>query len=64
MKNETLCWNCINAVPSLKCGCSWSREFKPVQGWTAEEAEMRMGTYNEKTVTSYLVLKCPEFKKG
>lgn len=36
-----LCWSCRNAVPTEDgaCGCEWSREFRPVPGWTAEALE-------------------------
>lgn len=46
---DTLCWSCKNYCG----GCSWSREFKPVKGWTAKE-----------TNQGYLVLKCPKFERG
>ena len=60
---DTLCWSCKNAVPSLdgKRGCSWSRHFKPVDGWTADPIEFAQGyKYNN----SYCVYKCPEYIKG
>lgn len=62
--DRTLCWGCANAVPSYRkgTGCSWSKYFKPVEGWTAEKTELT-GGYNQK-VTSYLVSECPEYKKG
>lgn len=41
-----LCWNCQKAV----CGCSWSRNFAPVPGWTATKTEF-----------SYHIKECPEF---
>lgn len=51
---ETLCWKCDHAC---KNGCSWVDEFKPVPGWTAKP-----GT--NTTIDSYLVIDCPEFRKG
>ena len=37
-RRETLCWQCENAVPNHKGrGCEWSRRFRPVPGWTAQE---------------------------
>lgn len=38
----SLCWSCKNAVPKIRdgkyiCGCSWSKDFQPVEGWTAEK---------------------------
>lgn len=49
----TLCWTCQNAVPAFNGkGCKWSREFKPVAGWTAE-----------KRGESYFVKACPKYRK-
>lgn len=57
---QSLCWYCINSVPSKdgKRGCSWSRELKPVPGWEAEEME-HCKAYSQ--ITAYKVKKCPEF---
>ena len=54
-QSKTICWKCANAVPDPvnNIGCSWSREFKPVEGW---EAIQKKNSYN--------VWKCPEFKRG
>lgn len=56
MKNEgmkfTKCWDCKNFVG----GCSWSKEGKPVEGWTAEH------THNS-SYEGYKVIDCPLFKK-
>lgn len=60
--SSTLCWHCQNA-----CGhCSWSREFKPVEGWTAVRHDVVVThatkeNVNKKPVESYIVRKCPEF---
>lgn len=43
----TLCWSCKNACG----GCSWSKSLTPVKGWQAE-----------KTLVSYLVIKCPNYR--
>lgn len=45
----TLCWVCQNCFG----GCSWSRDYTPVEGWKAK-----------KTPNSYLVLSCPSFDPG
>ncbi len=50
---KSLCWSCANAVPNSHHGCSWSREFEPVEGWTAEHDIIK---------DSYRVQECPEFK--
>lgn len=57
----SLCWFCDNAYG----GCSWSREFKPVPGWTATRRDMTtshsVGGKNRQVKTeSYIVHKCPE----
>lgn len=53
--SKTICWDCKNAVPDEKNGCSWSRELKPVDGWTAMPP--RSGVKG-----SYKVIKCPKYK--
>lgn len=52
--NQTICWGCDNACG----GCSWSREFKPVEGWTATRRDLLM---TNGTKESYIVHECPEF---
>lgn len=54
-KAPTLCWDCAKAM----LGCSWSREFIPVEGWTAEPTVLHSG--NAGQTDSYVVHKCPEF---
>ena len=56
---QNICWYCKNAVPSIKtgAGCSWSRKFEPVEGWTATKTVV-----NESDV-SYHVVGCPEFEE-
>ena len=36
-EEDSLCWECRNAVPNIEklCGCSWSMFFIPVKGWDA-----------------------------
>lgn len=53
MTNE-LCFSCDNACG----GCSWSREFKPVPGWTAEPSLIWVG---DRQMDSYHITDCPEF---
>lgn len=50
--SETLCWQCGKSCTG---GCSWSKDFVPVNGWVAEQ--------NQKT-GSYSVITCPEFVKS
>lgn len=62
--NSTLCWRCVRAVPGAggKTGCSWSREFAPVEGWWAEPKEVYDSERRGKRVAySYNVILCPEF---
>lgn len=49
-KGRQICWDCRNAVPEGKYGCEWSRHFKPVPGWIAEE-----------TGLGYRIASCPKF---
>lgn len=54
---KTLCWDCKNA-----CGrCSWSREFKPVDGWEAVPSKVYQ--HENCYADSYIVQKCPMFEK-
>ena len=60
----SLCWRCVRSVPGAggKKGCSWSREFVPVNGWTAEPKEIcdsKPGC--KRVIVSYSVILCPEF---
>lgn len=52
---ESLCWKCQNSCS----GCSWSRSFEPVKGWTAERRMIKNSPYD--SFESYLVKECPEF---
>lgn len=56
MEDFQPCWTCKNACG----GCSWSRAFKPVKGWTAEKTFIPSnGDYAE----SYRIISCPEYIK-
>ena len=64
---ETLCWSCDNACG----GCSWSQEFRPIEGWDAEPTArsvtrpIHSGSilrgHRFETVRSYRVRSCPEY---
>lgn len=54
---QTKCWHCKNSYTN---GCSWAREFKPVEGWKAVPTSIG---YNP-TTKSYQVISCPEFVEG
>lgn len=45
-----LCWTCAKSGYGKASQCTWEREFKPVEGWTAEE-----------TSVSYRITSCPLF---
>lgn len=64
---HTLCWTCQRAVRKEIEGerCPWSHDFKPVEGWEAEQKHRRvdtrtsgeiiyMDTYNVKSCPLYL----------
>ena len=54
--SQTLCWDCINAVPNGEHGCEWSRSFKPVEGWNAV-----VDKFHENAGVT--VLSCPKFER-
>lgn len=58
--SQGLCWFCVNSVPSADGtrGCCWSRELKPVEGWTAEEQTHICVCRKDP---GYKVFECPEF---
>lgn len=56
----TKCWFCANAIPTPKTGCSWSKLFEPVKGWTAVPVK-RLMQKKGTTTTSYHVIECPCF---
>ena len=59
--SSTLCWHCVNAVPTKEGdGCSWSRKLRPVPGWRAEK---RLINYDTVQKESYLVHWCPQYRK-
>lgn len=61
---NTLCWGCQHAVPNYDGtrGCSWSREGKPVEGWTAEPSKIKHSDASGiGYCRSYHVISCPQF---
>lgn len=58
----SLCQMCQNAVPTYECGCSWSRDFQPVNGWTAVPTRLKDTEDGEEVAfSSFCVMECPEF---
>ena len=51
-----LCWSCRKAVG----GCSWSRYFEPVPGWTARPTLVDVSNGG---VESFEITACPEFEE-
>ena len=56
-ENYQPCWTCKNACG----GCSWSRDFKPVEGWTAEKTFLPS---NGECAESYKIISCPKYIYG
>ena len=55
---NSLCWECKRAYG----GCSWSRDFVPVEGWEAEATIINGVREGKKPlVKSYDVKRCPLF---
>ena len=50
---KQLCWDCAKATNG---GCSWSRRFEPVKGWTAEPN-------TREAFSTYEIIACPEFER-
>lgn len=64
-KSRQPCWNCKHACG----GCNWSRNFTPVEGWTATATiiNMERKRHNKpfiSTISSYDIQHCPEFVYG
>lgn len=55
--SKQLCWSCAKCTG----GCSWSKEFKPIEGWTAAHIYRRDGG---RDVETYDIFACPEFVRG
>lgn len=58
--HETLCWHCQKAAGR----CSWSKNFTPIEGWTAEPTRVKVNK-SSRYVTeldSFDVYECPEFE--
>jgi hypothetical protein len=57
-KVQNICWDCQKAVG----GCSWSRDFTPVEGWDAENVPYQpWETQTVKYRDTYIIRGCPEF---
>lgn len=54
--SNLLCYDCANACG----GCSWSRSFTPVEGWTATPSKIKNG--DSVYIDTYHVTACPYFE--
>ena len=53
----SLCWYCKTT------SCEWRNGFRPVPGWTAMDAELKLQPYHDPD-RSYSVFACPKFERG
>lgn len=62
LKKPQPCCTCRKAVG----GCSWSRNFTPVEGWVAIPTYINHGGNKGHTRLgeSYAIIHCPEYDKG
>ena len=51
------CWTCKNACG----GCSWSRDFTPVEGWEAVPVVIPS---NGEFAETYKIICCPKYERG
>lgn len=57
---DTLCWDCEKAVGGSDC--PWANKLEPVEGWEAISTTVKMTP--GRGVESFVVKKCPMFKRG
>ena len=57
-KHTQLCWLCQKAGGN----CSWSKNFTPVEGWTAFPTKIRCRESKTGFFDSYDIYECPEFE--
>ena len=59
IRKANICFDCQKACG----GCSWSRSFEPVPGWTAEKTMLNNGMACDKRrmAETYHIIACPEF---
>lgn len=53
-ENSQPCWRCQNACG----GCSWSKNLTPVDGWKAEQVDVKD---KEGVIRTYKITFCPQF---
>jgi len=57
--STSICWDCARAAGARMC--SWSAELKPVEGWEAEPAVVRIADGNDEP--TWAVKRCPQFTR-
>lgn len=59
--SANICFDCQNACG----GCSWSIDFTPVPGWTAEKKMIKAGSKRDgvRWIETFRITACPEFVK-
>ena len=63
-KHSQLCWLCEKACG----GCSWSKDFTPIEGWKAIPTKISSytmlsnGRRKKYYMDSYEIHECPEFE--
>lgn len=55
-RRQSICWDCQKAYG----GCSWSKRFEPVEGWTAKKSYLSNGK-KRKITDTFAISDCPEF---
>lgn len=61
---KTICWECALSGYGNVSDCPWEREFKPVDGWTAERNDVLFSNGGRRYWSeSYCVKRCPLYKK-
>ncbi len=56
-KPQTICFKCKTPSPT----CPWKYNFTPVEGWEAEETELKIAKSSSSTCKTYNVKSCPLF---
>ena len=59
-KSKTLCIDCMTPSPT----CSWKYNLTPVDGWDAEEYDLKVSKTHKDTYKSYTVKSCPLYEKN
>jgi hypothetical protein len=60
VRKTNICFDCDRACG----GCSWSRNFEPVPGWTAQKVSLNMGNSarrKQRYTITYSITACPLF---